>query len=103
MQTARASMLGRRRFTWPLVRPPFPAPLHVDCCCVRVHVLRRGTGPEFSSAGWARAEAVQVLLQHGADPNKSDRFGKNAFDAALAAGESRAQMERLLRQHSSSS
>ncbi len=29
---------------------------------------------------------MRVLLQHGADPKKNDKFGKNALDAALAAG-----------------
>lgn len=51
-------------------------------------------------AGWGRVEAVQVLLQYGADPHKPDKFGKNAFDALLASPESNARMQQLLMQHS---
>ena len=48
-------------------------------------------------AGWGRTESVKELLQRGADPARADRFGKNAFDAAAAAG-GKQEMHQLLQQ-----
>jgi len=47
-------------------------------------------------AGWGRGEVVEELLRAGADPTKPDKFGKNAFDAADAAGDVSEQMRELL-------
>eukprot|EP00277_Geminigera_cryophila_P004209 CAMPEP_0179419202 /NCGR_PEP_ID=MMETSP0799-20121207/8464_1 /TAXON_ID=46947 /ORGANISM="Geminigera cryophila, Strain CCMP2564" /LENGTH=155 /DNA_ID=CAMNT_0021192641 /DNA_START=27 /DNA_END=494 /DNA_ORIENTATION=+ len=56
-----------------------------------------GQTPLYMATRWRRAEAIRELLQHGADPQKADRFGKNAFDAVLAGGEDGSQqMHQLL-------
>ena len=47
-------------------------------------------------AGWGREEVVEQLLRSGADPRKPDLFGKNAFDAADAAGAMSTRMHELL-------
>jgi hypothetical protein len=47
-------------------------------------------------AGWGREEVVEQLLRSGANPNKPDKFGKNAFDAADASGDLSARMRELL-------
>lgn len=46
--------------------------------------------------GWGREEVVEHLLRSGANPNKPDKFGKNAFDAADASGDLSARMRELL-------
>jgi len=91
--TAHASTCGKPRSTWQQVTPS-PA------ACFR---LRRQ--PLFGAAekpltvgyaGWGRTESVKELLQRGADPSRADKFGKNAFDAAMAAGDTSAQMHELM-------
>jgi len=66
-------------------------------CTTLCHTRKTEFNNWWCHAGWRRAEAIRELLQHGADPQKADRFGKNAFDAVLAGGEDGSQqMHQLL-------
>lgn len=56
-----------------------------------------GQTPLYLASRWGREETVRTLLLHGADPNQKDRFGKSAFEGAIA-GDNRRVTE-ILQDH----
>jgi ankyrin repeat protein len=93
--TAHASTCGKPRSTWQQVTPSPAA-----CFCRRRQAFFGAAENPLTVgyAGWGRSESVKELLQRGADPSRADKFGKNAFDAAMAAGDTSGQMHELMQQ-----
>ena len=45
-----------------------------------------GSTPIYTAAAMGYGNVVELLLQHGADPNVANKTGRNAIDAATANG-----------------
>ena len=55
---------------------------------VNVRGTKKGITPLMLAAGWGNKELVQMLLEHGADPNITNIFGKTAKMLAKDRGNS---------------
>jgi ankyrin repeat protein len=53
---------------------------------VDVQGNKQGATALILAAGWGNVELVQMLLDHGADPSVTDRFGQTARMAASDRG-----------------